>query len=254
MHEISLKGKVALITGGSRGLGLAAALAMAEAGADIIISGRKAADLETAAEQIRAGGVRCLPVAAHIARAEESRTLVEKAEQEFGRIDILVNNAGTNPHVGGLMEAEEWAWDVTMNVNLKGPFLLTQMVGAMMRRQQSGCIINVASTEGLRPAGLSIYGVSKSGLIMLTQTMAQELGKDNIRVNAVAPGTLKTRFSEALWKGRETEVAGNTLLKRLAEPEDIAGVILFLASDLANYITGETITVDGGYLLVDHTS
>jgi dehydrogenase/reductase SDR family protein 4 len=173
--NFSLEGKVALVAGGSRGIGEASALALAEAGADVVVSSRKLPELEKVAEEIRARGRRGLALAAHIGKVEESRSLVEKVKAEFGRIDILLNNAGTNPYFGPILDAEEWAWDVTMNINLKGPFVLSQLVARVMSAQGGGSIINMASVGGLRPGGQQgIYSVTKAGLIMLTRVMARE--------------------------------------------------------------------------------
>jgi len=250
--RISLEGKVALVTGGSRGIGRASALAFADAGATVVVASRKLPDLEGVAEEIKAKGVKGLAVASHVAKVEESKNLVEKVKAEFGRIDILFNNAGTNPYYGPLMDAEEWAWDATMNVNLKGQFFLGQLVARVMKEQGSGgSIINTASVGGLRASELAIYGVTKAALIMLTQVMAKEWGQYGIRVNAIAPGVIKTRLSEQLWKEPEVgEAARKRMpLLRLGEPEDVAGVVLFLASDASSYVTGETISIDGGSMV-----
>ncbi len=249
--KISLDGKVALVTGGSRGIGRATALAFADAGADVVVASRKLPDLEVVAEEIKAKGRKGLAVASHVAKIEESKNLVERVKAEFGRIDILFNNAGTNPYFGPLMDAEEWAWDVTMNVNLKGPFFLAQLVAKVMKEQGGGNIINTASTAALRAGELSIYSVTKAGLKMLTECMAKEWGRYGIRVNAVAPGVIKTRLSEALWKepAAGEAVANRAALLRLGESEEVAGVVLFLASDASSFVTGETIVVDGGQLV-----
>ena len=238
LSKFSLDAKVALVAGAGRGIGRAIALTFAENGADVVVSSRKLPDLEVVAEEIKARGRRGMAVASHIAKLEESTNLVEKVKAEFGRIDILVNNAGTNPYMGPLIDAEEWAWDVTVNVNLKGPFMLGQLVARVMREQGGGNIINISSTAGINPSMLHIYSVTKAGLIMLTRVMAMEWGKYNIRVNAIAPGLIKTRFSEALWKGTPAE-------EYAAMPEDIAGAALYLASDASKYISGETIVVSG---------
>lgn len=249
--KISLDGKVALVTGGSRGIGRATALAFADAGADVVVASRKLPDLEVVAEEIKAKGRKGLAIASHIAKIEESKNLVEKVKAEFGRIDILFNNAGTNPYLGPLMDAEEWAWDVTMNVNLKGPFFLAQLVAKVMKEQGGGNIINTASTAALRAGELSIYSVTKAGLKMLTECMAKEWGQYGIRVNAVAPGVIKTRLSEALWKEPAAGEAAKkrAALLRLGESEEVAGVVLFLASDASSFVTGETIVIDGGQLV-----
>ncbi len=239
--NFSLENKVALVTGGSRGIGRSIALTLAENGADVVVASRKLPDLEQVAEEIKATGRKGLAIASHVAKAEESKSLVERVKSEFGRIDILVNNAATNPYMGPLIDAEEWAWDVTMNVNLKGPFLLGQMVARVMMEQGGGNIINIASTAGFNPSALHIYSVTKAAVIMLTRVMAIEWGKDNIRVNAIAPGLIKTRFSEALWKGTPAE-------DRAAAPEDVAGAALYLASDASRFVNGQTIVVSGAGL------
>ncbi len=236
--NFSLEGKVALVAGGSRGIGRVIALTFAENGADVVISSRKLPDLEAVAEEVKATGRKCLAIASHIAKLEESQNLVEKVKADFGKIDILVNNAGTNPYMGPLIDAEEWAWDVTMNVNLKGPFLLSQLVARVMQEQGGGNIINMASAAGINPSMLHIYSVTKAGLIMLTRVMAMEWAKFNIRVNAIAPGLIKTRFSEALWKGTPAE-------ENIAMPEDVAGAALYLASDASRYVNGQTILIGG---------
>ena len=251
-NVLSLQGKVAIITGGSRGIGRASALAFAEADADVVVASRKKEELEKVAEEIKAKGGKSLAIASHVAKMEDSKALVEKVMSEFGKIDILMNNAATNPFAGKIIDVEEWAWDVTMNVNLKGPFFLTQMVGRIMRDQGGGCIINVASTAGLTMSELGVYSVSKAALIMLTKILAKEWGKYNIRVNAIAPGIIKTKMSALLWEKPEAAAhsAENTILGRLGEPEDVAKLALFLASDASGYLTGTIVPVDGGQVLV----
>jgi NAD(P)-dependent dehydrogenase (short-subunit alcohol dehydrogenase family) len=250
LSVFSLEGKVALITGGSRGIGRASALALADAGANVVVSSRKIADLEPVAEEIKAKGVKGMAIAAHNAKIEESKALVERVTKQFGKIDILMNNAGTNPYYGPLLDQDEKTWDVTMNVNLKGLFFLSQLAARVMKAKGGGCIINTASTGGLRAGDLGVYCVTKAAVIMLTQVMAKEWGQHNIRVNAIAPGIIKTRLSEALWK--EPAVNARAIaripLLRLGEPDECAGVVVFLASDAGSYITGETIVIDGGLL------
>jgi len=255
--EISLKGKVALISGASRGIGEATALAFATAGANVVVASRKLPDLEKVAEEIRAKGVRSLAVASHVAKVDESKNLVDTVLKEFGRIDILFNNAGTNPYAGPLIDAEEWAWDTTFNVNLKGPFFLAQLVAKAMKEQGGGCMINTASVAGLRAgSGLPIYSVTKAAYVMLTQLMAREWAPWGIRVNGIAPGLIKTKLSEALWKNIPSSQAagGGSSLLRIGQPEDVADVVLFLASDLAKYMTGVIIPVDAGQLVGLSTS
>ena len=249
--NFSLEGKVALVAGGSRGIGEYSALAMAEAGADVVVSSRKLPELEQVAEKIKATGRKGLAIQAQMAKLEESKALVDQVMKEFGRIDILMNNAGTNPYYGPIIDAEEWAWDTTFNVNLKGPFLLSQLVARIMRDQGGGSIVNTASVGGMRPGeNQGIYSTTKAAMIMLTMVMAKEWGQFGIRVNAVAPGVIKTRLSEALWQdpARGEAAAKRTAVGRLGEPWDVATAVLFLASDASSYITGETIIIDGGVL------
>jgi len=249
MVNFSLTGKVALVAGASRGIGRAIAIAFAEQGADVVVSSRKQVDLDEVAREIRQTGRKGVAIAAHMAKVEDSRNLAEKIKAEGGRIDILVNCAGTNPYFGPMIDAEEWAWDTTFNVNLKGPFLLSQIVARLMRETGGGNIINIASVGGIRPgANQAIYSVTKAGMIMLTKAMSGEWAQYNIRVNAIAPGVIKTRMAEALWKDPAVgaAAANRTALKRLGVPEDIAGAAVFLASEASSYITGETIVITGG--------
>jgi dehydrogenase/reductase SDR family protein 4 len=251
MKPISLKGKVAIVSGASRGIGEAGALALADAGADVVVASRKLPDLERVAAEIKAKGVKSMALAAHIAKIEESKNLVKQVMDNFGRIDILFNNAGTNPYNGPLVNAEEWAWDATFNVNLKGPFFLAQMVAKIMKEQGGGVMINTASNAAFRAGELNIYCVTKAAYVMLTQIMAKEWGPWGIRVNAIAPGVIKTKLSEMLWKDPVVgERAANAIpLLRIGEPEDVANIVLFLASDMSRYVTGETIIVDGGAMV-----
>lgn len=244
-----LTGKVALITGGSRGIGRAIALGFAQAGAQVVVASRKRAGVDAVAEEIRQAGGTALAIAAHVGDEEAIRSLVQSALGAFGQIDVLVNNAATNPHFGPVLEASPAQWDKIMQVNLRGVFLLCQQVVPGMRGQGGGSIINMASIEGLQPSkGIGIYSVSKAGLIHFTRALAQELGPLGIRVNALAPGLVRTDFSAALWKNADVAeaVAAHTPLRRLGVPEDIVGAALFLASSASDYVNGAVITVDGG--------
>jgi NAD(P)-dependent dehydrogenase (short-subunit alcohol dehydrogenase family) len=246
--DFSLKGKVALVTGGSRGIGKAIAVGLAKAGADVALASRKLPDLEEVAKEIKGAGRKSLAVAAHVGRLEEINNLVSKVKDEFGRIDILVNNAATNPTMDQAIDIEERAWDTIMNLNLKGLFFLSQAVARLMKEQGGGKIINVASVAGITPDILPIYSVSKAGVIMATKVMAQQWAQYNIRVNAIAPGLTKTRFSEALW-GNPDVLQGammGTPMRRVAEPEEMAGAVIFLASDASSYVTGQVLAIDGG--------
>ena len=246
--DFSLDGKVALVTGGSRGIGKAAALGLARAGADVVVASRKLPDLEKVAEEIRGLGRKSLAVEAHVARVEQINNLVSKVKEEFGRIDILVNNAGTNPTMDQALDIEERAWDSIMNLNLKGLFFLSQAVARVMKEQGGGKIINISSTGGISPDILPVYSISKAGVIMASKVMAQQWAQYNIRVNTVAPGLTKTQFSQALWSNPDILQAamGRTPMQRIAEPEEIVGAIIYLASDASSYVTGQVLAVDGG--------
>ena len=258
LSRFSLKGKVALVTGGSRGIGRATALGLAEAGADVAVSSRKLPDLEKVADEIRDIGKKALPVAAHIGRVDDIHKLVEKVASEFGKIDILVNNAGTNPVMASSMDTTECLWDATMNLNLKGLYFLSQAVAKVMKEHGGGKIINVSSMDGYVPAwGVGIYSIGKAAVIMVTKSMALELAQYNIRVNAVAPGTVSTRILNSRWEQlpKETAAAQKTELEKvvplqhIADPDEMVGAMIYLASDASSYTTGETILIDGGMLL-----
>jgi dehydrogenase/reductase SDR family member 4 len=246
--DFSLNGKVVLITGASRGIGESAAIGLAKYGADVILASRKLPDLEKVAQEIRKLGKKAVPIAAHVAKMDEIKNLVAKAMEAFGRIDILVNNAATNPTMAQALTVDERAWDAIMNLNLKGLFFLSQAVAQVMKEQGGGKIINVSSIAGISPDLLPVYSISKAGVIMATKVMAQQWAQYNIRVNAIAPGLTKTRFSEALWNNPDIlkMAMGRTPMARVAEPEEMVGAIIFLASDAASYITGQVLPIDGG--------
>lgn len=246
--QLSLENKVALVTGGSRGIGRAIALGLAKSGADVVIASRKIGDLENVAGEIKSLGRKCLPVATHIGRLEEIKNLVDKAGAEFGRIDILVNNAATNPTMVPAMDIDDRAWDSIMNLNLKGLFFLSQAVARIMKEKGGGRIINVASVAGLSPDILPVYSISKAGVIMATKVMAQQWAIYNIRANAIAPSLTKTKFSEPLWTNQDilNIAISRTPLGRPAEPDDMVGAVIFLASDASDYITGQVLAIDGG--------
>ncbi|PKN34458.1 MAG: short-chain dehydrogenase [Deltaproteobacteria bacterium HGW-Deltaproteobacteria-19] len=246
---LALEGKVALVTGGSRGIGKAIALALADAGADVAVVSRKLPDLEIVAEEIRAKGRRALAVSAHMREVEEIRKMVEAVKNEFGRIDILVNNAATNPGMGLLVDMEEKMYDQIMNTNLKGYTMTSILVGKIMQAQKSGNIINISSVGGVSPdIGLGLYCISKAGINMMTRAMAKEMGPYGIRVNCIAPGVVQTKFSKALWTNEPLlkQEMGHTPLGRISQPEEVGRVALFLASDASSYMTGQILVADGG--------
>lgn len=244
-----LDGKKAIVTGASRGIGLSIAVALAEAGADVAICSRKAEDLAPVAEQIRAAGRDALALPCHVGKPDNIKAFLAQVYEQWGFIDILVNNAATNPIFGPTLNAEEWAFDKIMATNLKGPFIFCLEVGKKMLKAQKGCIINVASVAGVTPGkALGLYSVSKAGLIMLTKVLASEWGSANVRVNALAPGVIKTKFSSAIWSNDVflDEIKKNTPMFRIGECDEIGGAAVFLASDAASFITGQTIVIDGG--------
>jgi NAD(P)-dependent dehydrogenase (short-subunit alcohol dehydrogenase family) len=249
--NFSLAGKVALVTGGSRGIGKAIAIGLAKSGADVAVTSRKLPDLEEVAKEIKELGRRSMAVATHVGRIDEIKNLVTTVKNELGTIDILVNNAGTNPTMDSAIDIEERAWDSIMNLNLKGLFFLSQVVARQMKEQGGGKIINVASVAGITPDILPVYSISKAGVIMATKVMAQQWAQYSIRVNAIAPGLVKTRFSEALWGNPDIEqaVMARTPLQRVAEPDEMVGAVIFLASDASSYVTGHVLVVDGGSVI-----
>lgn len=246
--NFSLDNKVALVTGASRGIGRAIAMGLAQSGADLVIASRKKDDLEKVAEEIRKTGRKCLPVTTHVGRLEEIKNLVELASGEFGRIDILINDAATNPSMAAAIDIDERAWDSIMNLNLKGLFFLSQAVARVMKEKGGGKIINVASVAGITPDILPIYSISKAGVIMATKVMAQQWAIYNIRVNAIAPSLTKTRFSEPLLSNPDilNIAMSKTPLGRPAEPEEMVGAVIYLASDASSYVTGQVLAIDGG--------
>ncbi len=246
--QISLAGKTAIVTGASRGIGEATALALAESGADVVLVARNIQALEAVAEKVRGKGVRALALSAHIGRMDGVEDVVTRTLAEFGRIDVLVNNAASNPTMASAMDVDERAWDTIMNLNLKGLFFLSQRVARVMREQGGGRIINVTSAGGIRPHILPVYSISKGAVVMATKVMALEWAKDGINVNAVAPGLTQTKFSEALWNDEEIlkYLLGRVPMDRFAQPAEIAGAIVFLASEAAAFINGAVLPVDGG--------
>lgn len=247
--RFDLNGRVALVTGASRGIGSAIAEALAEQGAQVVLSSRKQADLDKEAATINERyPERATAMAAHAGRPDELEQLVKEVMKRFSRIDILINNAATNPYFGPIIGAELSAWDKTFEVNLRGMFILTKLVYEASMESRGGAVVNVASVGGLRPGvGLGVYNITKAGVIMLTRQLAKELG-GKVRVNAVAPGIIKTRFAEALW-GSEVimdRVMATNPMGRIGTPDEVAGAVVFLASDAASYINGEVVVIDGG--------
>lgn len=254
MRKFRLDGKRAIVTGASRGIGREIALALAEAGADVALVSRKAENLAEVAGEVESLGRRAHPIACNVGRMDEVRAMVGRAVAAMGGVDVLVNNAGMNPVMAPLAVLEESAWDKILDVNLKGPFVACQEIARRMREQGSGgSIVNVSSVGGIDPSpGLGAYCVSKAGLITLTQVLARELGGSGVRVNAIAPGLVATRLSEALMSNPAIHdpVVARAALGRHGEAWEIAGAALFLASDASSFMTGQTLVLDGGSFLL----
>lgn len=245
-----LKGKVAVVTGGGRGIGKAIALKLAENGADIVINEIPAADYaEQTAEEIRALGVRAAVVYGDVRSGEDTKRMADEAVAQFGKIDILVNNAGVTRD-SLLLRMSEEAWDTVLDINLKGAFNCIKAVSRAMMKQKSGAVINIASVVGeMGNVGQANYSASKGGLIALTKTVAKELARKGIRANAVAPGFVRSEMTDALSDEVKAKYFEAIPAGSFASPEDIASAVLFLASDNASYITGQVLNVDGGLLM-----
>jgi NAD(P)-dependent dehydrogenase (short-subunit alcohol dehydrogenase family) len=246
-----LSGKVAIITGASRGIGFAVAEAFALAGAKVMLSSRKQDALDQAAEKIQSQGGEAFPFAAHAGDLDSVKNLVAACLERFGGVDILVNNAATNPHFGPLLTSEESHWDKILDVNLKGYFRMIRECVECMRQRGGGKVINLASVAGIRyQQGMGIYGISKAGVLMLTKTLAVELATDNIQVNAIAPGFIQTQFSRVLWDTPEIhrKITSQIPQGRIGQPEEVTGLALYLASSASDFTTGAIMLVDGGQM------
>lgn len=251
-EKFKLSNKVAIVTGASKGIGKAIALGLGQQGAKVVVSSRKQEAVDEVVEEFRKEGIEAVGIAAHMGSMEQIQALVQQTQQQYGGIDIIVNNAAVNPIFGPLVEADVEVFDKIMQVNVKGPFELAKLAYASMKSRGGGSVINISSIEGLTPGpGLGLYSVSKSALIALTKVQAREWGAANIRANAICPGLVKTKFSEALINHEKTlrHIMAKQALPMLAEPEDIAGLALFLASDASAFCTGGIYTADGGYVV-----
>ncbi len=250
---IHLEGKVAIVTGASRGIGEAIARAFAGAGAKVVLAARKPEALSQVAESIVAAGGEAFWHAAHTGHPEECDALVRAAIERYGKVDVLVNNAATNVYFGPMLDTEWAAWDKIFEVNLKGYFAMNRAVARhLIERNAKGSLVQMASVAGIRAAPLQgVYGMTKAAVLSMTRTLAVELGSAGIRVNAIAPGLIDTRFSAALTTNDaiRDHVVSATPLGRVGMPEEIAGAALYLASDASSFVTGETLVVDGGWTI-----
>lgn len=246
-----LNGRVALVTGSSRGIGEATARLMAEQGAHVVLSSRKVEDLEKVKAKITAAGGKASVMAAHAGSSEDIKRLMADVESQLGRLDILVNNAATNPYFGHISDTEMGMVDKTIQVNIRGYFELSALASKLMKKSGGGSIINIASINGEKPGMFQgIYSITKGAVINMTQSFAKECAPWKVRVNAVLPGLTDTKFASALTKNEQIlkTFLPQIPLGRVAQPEEIAPAILFLASDAASYVTGTSLVVDGGYL------
>ncbi len=252
MPSFDLSDRTALVTGGSRGIGLAIGAALAGAGARVVLAARHTDAVEQAAAQLREGGAQVIGVAANVGKADEVQTLIDATNAAFGPVDILVNNAATNIHFGPMLDADDGMWLKMMDTNLLSAVRLCRLVVPGMRERRRGKIINVSSVDGIQPGiGRGVYGSLKAALIQFTRSLAQELGPDNIQVNAIAPGLIHTRFAQILTETPQIRSAAEkmTPMKRIGEPDEVAGAALYLASPASDFTTGQVLVVDGGLTL-----
>ncbi len=250
MKEFDLEGKVAVITGASRGIGLAIAQKLSQYGAQCILVSRKAETLEAAAAGIREKGHSAEAMACHMGHPDQIKAMYEKIMEKYGAVDILVNNAATNPHFGEMLTADEGIWDKTLDVNLKGPFFMIKYAVPMMKGK--GAIVNVSSVNAIKP-GLfqGVYSATKAALLNMTQTLARELAPKGIRVNALLPGLTDTKFASAIISSEEIckYAVDQIPMGRYASPEEMVGAVLYLVSDAASFTTGASLICDGGMLV-----
>ncbi|WP_100642303.1 SDR family oxidoreductase [Alteromonas facilis] len=246
-----LSGKVALVTGASRGIGESIARLLAQYGAHVIVSSRKFDDCKTVADSIVADGGKATALACHVGEMDQIETAFNTIKRDFGRLDILVNNAAANPYFGHILDTDLGAYNKTVDVNIRGYFFMSIEAGKMMREQGGGVILNTASVNGIRPGDMQgIYSITKAAVISMTKSFAKECGRFNIRVNALLPGLTETKFASALTTN--DKILKTALMQiplgRTAQPDEMAGTVLYLVSDASSYTTGATVIVDGGFL------
>jgi NAD(P)-dependent dehydrogenase (short-subunit alcohol dehydrogenase family) len=250
--KFDLSGKVAIVTGSSQGIGKSIAQGLAELGAKVVVSSRKQESVDAVAEEFKAIGYEAVGIQCHIGDAQQRQSLITKTIEQYGRIDILVNNAAINPYYGPLEGSDEAVFDKIMEVNVKAPWLLSNLVLPHMKDKGGGSIINISSVEGLRPGfGLGLYSATKSALIMLTKNQAKEWGRYGVRANVLCPGLIKTKFSQGLWADEKlvSTLTKALPMKRIGGPDEMAGMVMLLASDAGSYMTGGVYVADGGYMI-----
>ena len=246
---LSLAKKTAIVSGGSKGIGKAIAMKLAQAGANVVICSRKKENLDSAVNEAESNGLTLIPIECNTSNNESIQSVVDHTIEKFDRVDILVNNAAANPYYGPILNSEDSHWDKIFDVNVKGYFNFAKACSKTMIANNSGKIINVASIAAKTPLeGLGVYNISKAAVVMLTKVLAKELGEYNINVNTLAPGLIKTDFSKALWENEDTH---NKIVKsipqgKMGSPDDISGMALYLASEASDFVTGSIFTVDGG--------
>ena len=251
-QQFDLSGKVAIVTGSSKGIGKAIAMGLAENGAHVVISSRNQEACDAVVEEMESKGLKALGIACHIGKEEERKNLVEQLISTLGGVDILVNNAAINPIFGPIEDAPETIFDKIMDVNVKAPWMLSNLLLPSMKERGGGSIINIASVEALTPGmGLGLYSTSKAALVMLTKNQAKEWGKYHIRANALCPGLIKTKFSAALWQNEKVlqKIERSLPTGRMGMPEEMEGLVCLLASNAGAYMTGGVYTADGGYMI-----
>jgi NAD(P)-dependent dehydrogenase (short-subunit alcohol dehydrogenase family) len=249
--SFDLTGRVALVTGASRGIGEAMAKGFAQYGAHVIVSSRKLDACAEVAAEINASGGKATPIACHIGDMDALVALFERIRSEYGRLDVLVNNAAANPYYGHVLDTDLGAFQKTVDVNIRGYFFASVLAGRIMREQGKGSIINVASVNAVRPGPKqAIYSITKGAVLNMTKAFAKECGPHGIRCNAILPGLIRTKFAGALLadQGQTEHYLSTNPAGRVGEPQDLAGAALFLASDASSYVTGEFLVVDGGFL------
>ncbi len=247
-----LEGKVAIVTGASRGIGESMARGLAEFGAKVVITSRTQESIDEVAHSFTKGGFDVLPIACHVGDENQLKSLVDKTKSHFGGVDILINNAATNPVYAPIEDMSSELFDKMMSINVKAAFILSNLCLPFMKEREGGSVIHISSVEGFRPStGLSLYSINKAALIMLAKSQAKEWGVYKVRSNVICPGLVKTKFSSALWTNKEVLDRWNEKipLHRMAHPDEMAGLAVFLASSASGYCTGMEFTADGGYLI-----